>query len=151
MAGRRRKSKALKLVTGNPGKRAIPDDEPEPVPGRPAKPAFLGQVGRAEWAELAAILDDERRLTLSDGPMLKGAATAYEAALGIRKKLQGRGMPPDLWLRTKTAERIQWETYRKFCNDLCISAGTRAKASTGSKPAASRFQAFQDRKTTAAT
>ena len=94
---------------------------------------------------------DTGRLTLSDGPMLKGAATAYEAALGIRKKLKGRGMPPDLWLRTKTAERIQWETYRKFCNDLCISAGTRAKASTGSKPAASRFQAFQDRKTTAAT
>ena len=40
-----------------------------------------------------------------------------------------RGVPADLWLRLKTGERMQWDTYRKFINDLCLSQGTRARAS----------------------
>ena len=107
---------------------------------------LLSKEGRAEWDRLAGLLEGERRLTLSDGPMLDGAAAAKDAVVTLRTKLKGRGMPPDLWLRTKTAERIQWDTYRKFVNDLCLSAGTRAKASTGDKPKASRIHAFQGRK-----
>ncbi len=151
MAGRRRKSKTLRLIGGNAGKRPIPENEPEPTAGRPTRPAFLGKDGKSEWECLAQLLEDERRLTLSDGPMLSGAATAYESALTIRKKLKGRGMPPELWLRTKTAERMQWETYRKFCNDLCLSAGTRAKASVANRPKTSKADAFQARKVSATT
>jgi len=40
MAGRRPKPRALKLITGNPGRRPIPDDEPEPELGRPAEPTL---------------------------------------------------------------------------------------------------------------
>ena len=146
MAGRRPKSKSLRLVGGNAGKRPIPENEPEPIAARPTRPAFLGKEGRAEWDRLAQLLEDERRLTLSDAPMLQGAASAYESALTIRKKLKGRGMPPELWLRTKTAERIQWDTYRKFCNDLCLSAGTRAKATVANRPKTSKADAFEARK-----
>ncbi len=63
----------------------------------------------------------------------------------------GRGMPPELWLRTKTAERIQWETYRKFCNDLCLSAGTRAKTQVANRPKTSKADAFKARKASAST
>jgi hypothetical protein len=131
MAGRRPKPKLLKLITGNPGKRKIREDEPEGVPGWPEKPSNLPKEASLEWDRLANLLESELRLTTADGPMLTGAALAYDAALTIRKKLKGRGLPTDLWLRLKTGERMQWDTYRKFVNDLCLSQGTRARASKG--------------------
>jgi len=143
MAGRRPKSRKLKLVTGNPGKRPLRDDEPEAPPGWPDKPA-LPKIADAEWDRLAQLLEDEQRLTRADYPHLTGAALAYDAALETRKKLRGRGVPADLWLRLKTGERMQWDQYRKFCNDLCLSQGTRARASkTGGRgKQTSRLDAF---------
>lgn len=129
MAGRRPKSRVLKLVTGNPGKRKLRDDEPEAESGWPAKPAKLPKIASDEWDRIALLLEAEQRLTIADGPMLTGAALAYDAAMAIRQKLKGRGVPTDLWLRLKTGERMQWDTYRKFINDLCLSQGTRARAS----------------------
>lgn len=117
-------------MTGNPGHRPLRDDEPEAAVGWPAKPT-LPKTASDEWDRLARLLEAEQRLTVADSPMLTGAALAYDAALEIRKKLKGRGTPPDLWLRLKTGERMQWDTYRKFINDLCLSQGTRARASKG--------------------
>lgn len=128
MAGRRPKSRALKLVTGNPGGRALREDEPDLVPGWPTKPK-LPKAASDEWDRLARLLDDEQRLTPADAPHLQSAALAYDAAMETRKKLKGRGIPADLWLRLKTGERMQWEQYRKCINDLCLSQGTRARAS----------------------
>jgi phage terminase small subunit len=121
----------IKLVQGNPGKRPLREDEPEAVVGQPHRPAALPRTARLEWKRLAALLESEHRLTLSDGPMLIGAALAYDAALEVRKKLKVRRLAADLWLRLKTGERMQWDQYRKFCNDLCLSPGTRARATTG--------------------
>src|SRR5436190_17274553 len=133
MAGRRPKSAALKLVTGNPGKRAVPDDEPVAIPGWPDKPPRLGKDASAEWDRLANLLDGELRLSPADGPHLLGAAIAYETALEFQKKSKQRGLPHDEWRRFKTGERIQWDTYRKFLNDLCLSQGTRARAKVGGR------------------
>lgn len=137
MAGRRPKPRALKLITGNPGKRPISEDEPEPVPGWPEMPVHLSKMAREEWDRLAKLLEGEQRLSLSDGPHLTGAATAYATALEFEKKSKQRGLPHDEWRRFKTGERIQWDTYRKFLNDLCLSQGTRARAKTGGRGKAS--------------
>lgn len=133
MAGRRPKSRALKLITGNPGRRPIAEDEPEQVAGWPDKPPKLGKVASEEWNRLAELLDGELRLGRADGPHLTGAATAYETALEFQKRAKQRGLPHDEWRRFKTGERIQWDTYRKFLNDLCLSQGTRARAKTGGR------------------
>lgn len=133
MAGRRPKPAALKLVTGNPGKRPIRDDEPVAVSGWPDKPPKLGTVASAEWDRLAGLLEGEQRLGPADGPHILGAAIAYETALEFQKRARQRGLPHDEWRRFKTGERIQWDTYRKFLNDLCLSQGTRARAKTGGR------------------
>lgn len=133
MAGRRPKSAALKLITGNPGGRPIPEDEPQPVPGWPDRPAKLGRVAAGEWERLAQLLDGEQRLGKADGPHLLGAAIAYEAALDFQKRARQRGLPHDEWRKFKTGERMQWGEYRKFLNDLCLSQGTRARAKTGGR------------------
>jgi phage terminase small subunit len=131
--GRRPKPAQLKLVTGNPGKRPIPEDEPTPVPGWPAKPAGLGKVAEAEWQRLAELLEGELRLSPADGPHLLGAAIAFQSAKEFEKRSRQRGLPHDEWRRFKTGERIQWDTYRKFLNDLCLSQGTRARAKVGGR------------------
>lgn len=146
MAGRRPKDKHFRLITGNPGKREIPEDLPEGQPGWPDQPTSLSKVGRAEWDRLAQLLEGEGRLTLADGPMLAGAAAAYEGVTEIRRRLKQRYLDQDVWLRLKTGERMQWEAYRKFCNDLCLSQGTRARARTTGKSKPSKFQAFAVRK-----
>lgn len=133
MAGRRPKPAALKLVTGNPGGRPIPEDEPQPVPGWPDKPPRLGKIAAEEWDRLAFLLEGEQRLGRADGPHLTGAATAYEAAIEFQKRSKQRGLAHDEWRRFKTGERIQWDTYRKFLNDLCLSQGTRARAKVGGR------------------
>lgn len=142
MAGRRPKSAALKLVTGNPGKRPINEDEPVAVPGWPEKPK-LGKVASGEWQRLAEILEGEFRLSPADGPHLLGAAVAYESALEFEKRAKQRGLPHDEWRRFKTGARIQYDTWRKFVNDLCISQGTRARAKVGGRgKATSKVGAF---------
>lgn len=150
MAGRRPKSRTIKLVTGNPGKRALRDDEAEAIPGSPLKPPKLGKVASAEWDRLATLLEDEQRLTPADGPHLLGAATALETALEYQRKGKQRGLPHDEWRRFKTGERQQWDAYRKFVNDLCLSQGTRARASKsgGRGKLASKLEQFHASRST---
>lgn len=133
MAGRRPKSRALKLVTGNPGHRPVPDDEPVPVPGAPARPAGLSKPAIEEWDRLILELDGELRLAKADRGHLLCAAKAFASALEYEKRARVRGLPNDEWRRMKTGERIQWDTYRKALNDLCLSQGTRARAQTGGR------------------
>jgi len=134
MAGRRPKSRALKLVTGNPGKRALREDEPEAIAGWPDKPP-LGKIASGEWDRLAQLLDSEHRLTTADSSMLTGAALAWEAAMELRKKQRQCRGQADLWAKLQTGVRMELEQWRKFVNDLCLSQGTRARAKTiGGKP-----------------
>lgn len=67
MAGRPRKPSALKLVAGNPGKRAQPNGEPEPVLLNDlAPPAHLCPRSAAVWNELAPMLRRNQVLTEMD-------------------------------------------------------------------------------------
>ena len=151
MAGRRPLPRALKLVTGNPGKRRIPDDEPEPELGRPAEPTGLTKIGVSKWRDLAALLESEQRLTLSDGPTLEGAAAAYEAAIEAAKDARRRGLSWKERRQARKDARMQWDQYRKFVNDMCLSAGTRARAKVGGRgKATSKLEGFLSRRGTKA-
>lgn len=46
--GRKTKPAALKLITGNPGHREVPET-PDIAPGIPPCPEHLGELARAEW------------------------------------------------------------------------------------------------------
>lgn len=133
MAGRRPKPRQLKLVTGNPGHRPIPDDEPQPVPGAPDKPRGLSKHAAPEWDRLIQELEGEQRLSKADRGHILGAAVAYGTAQEFAIASRRRRISNDEWRKLKTSERIQWDTYRKFLNDLCLSQGTRARAKTGGR------------------
>jgi phage terminase small subunit len=51
--GRKPKPTRLKLIEGNPGKRATNQHEPRPEPKVPTCPAHLCPAAKAEWKRLA--------------------------------------------------------------------------------------------------
>lgn len=68
MPGRRPKSRHMKLITGNPGKRKLPESEVEPPPGEIVRPAFLTYRQVELWNEWESILTHMGTLTVADVP-----------------------------------------------------------------------------------
>jgi P27 family predicted phage terminase small subunit len=89
MRGRRPKPTRLKLLTGNPGKRPLNHDEPQPEAAIPECPPELSPLARKEWDRLAGELGALRMLTNLDRAALAAYCGAYalwaEATEAIQK------------------------------------------------------------------
>jgi P27 family predicted phage terminase small subunit len=99
MAGRRPKPTALKLVTGNAGKRPINKKEPKPRREIPSCPAHLDDSGKVAWGRLSVLLDRMGVLTEADSFALERLADCYTDILECRKLIERDG-------RTYTAESM---------------------------------------------
>lgn len=77
MAGRPRKPTAIKVAQGNPGKRALPDAEPQPERGVTPSPQHLKKKSREWYGEVAAELDKLGVLTVLDSNALELLIEAY--------------------------------------------------------------------------
>lgn len=87
MAGRRPKPTVLKLVTGNPGKRAINKKEPKPKRVIPSCPAHLSDAGKVAWGKLTVLLDRMGVLTEADTHALERLCDCYADILVCRELL----------------------------------------------------------------
>jgi P27 family predicted phage terminase small subunit len=89
MRGRRPKPSRLKLLTGNPGRRPLNPDEPQPEIAIPECPPELGPVARREWDRLSGELASLGLLTNLDRSALAAYCGAYalwaEATEAIQK------------------------------------------------------------------
>jgi P27 family predicted phage terminase small subunit len=79
MRGRRPKPSRIKALTGNPGKRPLNPNEPQPTPAMPECPPELSPFARQEWARLGAELSKLNLMTRLD----RGALATYCAAYGF--------------------------------------------------------------------
>jgi P27 family predicted phage terminase small subunit len=77
VAGRKPKPTILKLITGNPGRRPLNDQEPQPPAGLPDPPGHLTAIARTEWDRLAPKMCDAGMLTHPDRAALAGYCQAY--------------------------------------------------------------------------
>jgi P27 family predicted phage terminase small subunit len=68
--GRPPKPTALKVITGNPGKRKLNKREPKPDPRMPAAPEHLDVRARREWNRLSKELHSIGVLTIVDRDVL---------------------------------------------------------------------------------
>lgn len=68
--GRKPEPTALKLLRGNPGKRAINKREPKPRKVRPRCPTWLDADAKAKWKQLIPELEAVGVLTIIDGDAL---------------------------------------------------------------------------------
>lgn len=69
MRGRPPKPTRLKIINGNPGKRRLPENEPQPVEGLPTRPEWLSPEAKREWTRLVKALPEEL-LTQADRMVL---------------------------------------------------------------------------------
>ena len=74
MAGKPKPTK-LKLIEGNPGKRTLPDDEPEPLAVAPLMPNSLDEYSKKAWSRLEPILVRNGLLTEADGDNFQALCT----------------------------------------------------------------------------
>lgn len=91
MAGRRPKPTHLKVVSGNPGKRALNKREPKPKKVIPSCPDHLGAAGMVAWGKLCVLLDRMGVLTEADALALERLCDCYAEILECRELIQRDG------------------------------------------------------------
>jgi len=75
--GRKPKPTRLKILHGNPGKRALNDQEPQPPSAVPRCPSHLTKEARTEWRRLVKHLDPIGLVTHLDRSLLAAFCQAW--------------------------------------------------------------------------
>ena len=89
--GRKPKPTTLKVLQGNPGKRALNEEEPDFGVGAPPKPDWLDGYASAEWDALTGILVPARVLTKGEIGVLVVACDAYSQLRQCQDFLKEQG------------------------------------------------------------
>ena len=92
MTGRPPKPTAIKKLTGNPGKRALSKNEPQPERVIPAMPRGLLKYARQFWKAHAERLGQLGLLTEADGGAFTMMATHYALARLALDDIQAYGL-----------------------------------------------------------
>lgn len=131
MAGRRPTPTKIRQLEGNPGKRPLPENEWEPAPAIPEKPAGLGAHGSRMWDDL--VMELEPILARVDGMGLELICRWYQHYREAEKRRDPRA--------SAEASKIMLRLMTEY--GLSPSARTRVK-SPGGKPR-SALQKFLER------
>ena len=91
MPSPRPKPTALKLISGNPGKRKLNKKEPKPKRVIPACPAYLSNEGKVAWGRLCVLLDRMGVLTEADSLALERLCDCYTEILECRALIERDG------------------------------------------------------------
>lgn len=92
MKGRPPVPTKLKLLRGNPGKRAINKQEPKPAAGIPPCPAWFDSVARKEWRRIVPELKRLNMLTKIDAGALEACCLAYSGMVLAEQELKKEGL-----------------------------------------------------------
>jgi P27 family predicted phage terminase small subunit len=152
MRGRKPKPTALKRLEGNPGKRPIRGDEPQPPRSQPSCPGHLSPAARAEWARLAQSLNGIGLLTQVDRAALAAYCQAYGRWVEAERKLKETPVllktpagyvQQSPWL---TVSNKQMELMAKYMAELGLTPSSRRRLAIqvpiGPKPWEEPFDEF---------
>jgi P27 family predicted phage terminase small subunit len=145
--GRKPKPTALKVLTGNPGKRPLPANEPVPETAVPEPPEHLTDEARLEWFRIAAELEALGLVTRPDRAALAAYCQAWgrwvEAEENLRKfgviVKSPNGYPmqsPFLAIANKAMEQM-----RQFLTEFGMTPASRSRVSA--VPAAPKANPFK--------
>ncbi|MHB0934888.1 MAG: phage terminase small subunit P27 family [Armatimonadota bacterium] len=157
-AGRPRKPTHLKVLTGNPGKRKLPENEPAPPPQAkpPGPPAYLkDKTARKEWKRVAPILHAMKVLTLADITALAAYCTAFARWQYAEDKLAAAILIDDLVSETDNGYPVQnaylaiankaMEQMHKFMVEFGLSPASRSRVKTVETPKDDPMEAYLKR------
>jgi phage terminase small subunit len=108
IGGRKPKPAAQKRVTGNPGKRKLPDAEPR-FSGELVEPQWFSRLEREEWAR---VTPDLVRLEIATG-VHQGALEGICVLYGLWRKARKD--------RDATQMRMAYDAYRKALNEFGLT------------------------------
>lgn len=89
--GRKATPTHLKIVQGNPGKRALPKREPKPAGPLPPPPAALNDDGLREWRRLTTELLSVKLTTALDWQALASYCVAHQIWVDAVEQVKTRG------------------------------------------------------------
>lgn len=118
MRGRKPTPTALKLLTGNPGKRPVNTTEPNPPSIAPDCPEHLSAEAKQEWARISIQLLDLGLLTQLDRSALAAYCQAYgrwvaaelqiDRTSEIVKTIKGNSVQnPWLWVANRALDQMK--------------------------------------------
>jgi len=143
--GRKPTPTRLKIISGNPGKRPLNQDEPQPT-CRAEPPEFLGKTARAEWDRLIIELETLGIITGIDQAILAAYCQAYgrwadaESRLDTIDKTLYRTAngnvqtSPLLWVANRAMEQML-----KAAAELGLSPSSRSRVFTFERKEDNRF------------
>ena len=109
--GRKPTPTVLKLVKGNPGKRALPKSEAVVALSEPTPPAFLCDDAKVEWGRVCSALFSAGLMTELDRAALSAYCAAYgrwaQAERAINAMAGKDGINAALLIKTKEGNAIQ--------------------------------------------
>lgn len=111
MKGRKPTPTQLKIIRGNPGKRAIKNDEPRFNPSLPEPPKHLDNDAKKEWERICLELYGQGLLTDVDRAVLAGYCQAYarwvQAERAIQRMSERDMLTGGLMIKTTNGNAIQ--------------------------------------------
>lgn len=145
MAGRRPTPTALKLIQGNPGKRALNKAEPKPQIKAPTCPGHLSKEAKAEWRRIMPILINLGIMTKIDRAALAAYCQSYGRWVEAEKKADEKGpviKSPTGDIRTNpylvVANRAM-DNMRKFLVEFGMTPSSRSRITAEKKPEAGEY------------
>lgn len=109
--GRKPKPTHLKLVTGNPGRRALNETEPQPDPAVPLPPPHLCDEAKVEWGRVCEHLHRLKLLSEIDRASLAAYAQAYgrwvQAERALARMAESDQVTKGLLVKTRNGNAIQ--------------------------------------------
>lgn len=146
---------ALKILRGNPGKRALPTDEPEPVVVEDTRPPpeWLDDAAKREWERVAPMLIRNGLLTEMDVDALTAYCQAYSTWKEASQKIKLFGMvikgPNEFVMQSPylPIANKALATVRAFMVEFGMTPSARTRVSNaGKKTAANPLERFINRR-----
>lgn len=147
--GRKPTPTALKVISGNPGKRPLNENEPQPEVKIPECPADLGREARQEWDRIAPKLEKLGILTEIDATALACYCQAFERWVKAEAVLKKSG---ELLKSEKTGGLYQnpylavanraMEQMRQFLTEFGMTPSSRSRVQVKEPQEKSSLKAF---------
>ncbi len=142
----------MKVLSGNPGKRPINQDEPKPRPIAPKCPSWLDKEAKREWKRVAPELERLGLLTVVDGAALAAYCQAYARWKQAEELIKREGMTVTTdsgymmpHPAVKIAEKAQ-QLIKSFCAEFGLTPSSRSRMQVpGVKDEPDEYEEFRRR------
>jgi P27 family predicted phage terminase small subunit len=104
--GRPPKPTQLKVLQGNPGKRALNKAEPQYSADHLSCPRWLNAEARKEWRRLLPMLKAERVVTAADRSVLAACCQSYARWMQAEEVLEEKGFTEEIEVQNSKGEVI---------------------------------------------